>query len=109
MVLFTEVVGVAKLNAAVPEAELLGVNAVAATHSAVPVLVPLLEVGADVYAQVYGTDTDPVAGTDTLAPPVTEQVPPLSIESVILVAVMASQSFGFASVMVPTTFQPLSV
>ena len=52
--------------------------------------------------------TELLAAMGTLVPPVTEQFPPLLIESVTL-AVMASQLLGLVTVIVPLAVQPLSV
>ena len=51
MVLLTVVVGVANANVLVPSAEPCGVDAAVLTQLAVAVLVPLLDVGAELYVQ----------------------------------------------------------
>ena len=58
--------------------------------------------------QLYGRFTEPLAGNDKPVPPVTVQLPPLLVASVML-AVIASQSLGLATVIMPFTCQLLSV
>jgi len=57
---------------------------------------------------VYERTTELLAGMDTPVPLVTVHVHPLSTASVIS-AIIASQSLGFETVMVPETSQSLSV
>jgi hypothetical protein len=73
---------------------------------AVALLVPVAE-GALLKVQLYVQVADPDAGTLWLVVGVTEQLA-LGNESATL-AVIASQLLGLLAVMLPETFQPLSV
>src|SRR5262249_9493375 len=64
--------------------------------------------GAEPYEQLKGRVTEPLAGIETLDPPLTLQRPPLSTASLTL-AVIASQSLGLLMVIAPVAIQALSV
>src|SRR5438552_10441393 len=107
IVAFTRVVGVANATPAVPFAEASGVNAAVLFHEAVPVFVPPSSgFGARTKVHVYAKSAELLAAM-LRVPFVTVQVPPLSIAS-LTVVVIASQSFGLLTVIVPDTAQALS-
>jgi hypothetical protein len=99
-------VSAAKVYPALPEAEPSAVCAALESQVAVALLVPVAE-GALLKVQLYAQVADPEAGTLWLVLGVTEQFA-LDKESATL-AVIASQVLGLLTVMLPETFQPLSV
>src|SRR5262249_55093731 len=98
-----------KLKPARPNAELSGVYQAVSSQLPVAVLVPLVAEGAEANVQEYAGEMLLLRGTTCAVPPVIVHGAPVRFRASLKFTNTSSQSLGLTTLMLPDTFQPVSV